>query len=143
LLLDGALRSAWDGLLLYGRLHGWSLGITCDAVEMEVRADPQRLGILLKELLVGLTQQRAYHQPGRVLWATVERDAGDAVALTIGVSGHHGIACRLDDGIALCVELAQEMGGQFTRRMEGGLVRGYRLSLPCANSLTPTESVSG
>jgi tetratricopeptide (TPR) repeat protein len=143
LLLDGALQTAWDGLLLYGRLHGWSLSITCDAVAMEVRADPQRLGILLKELLVGLTQQRAYHQPGRVLWATVEHAAGDMVALTIGVSGHQGIACRSDDGIALCIELAQEMGGQFARQIEGGLVRGYRLSLPCANNPTHTESGTG
>ncbi len=143
LLLDGALRTAWEGLLLYGKLHGWSLSIGCDAEEMEVRADPQRLGILLKELLVGLTQHQAYHQTGRVLWAIVEPAAGDAVALTIGVSGQHGIVCRSEDGIALCIELAQEMGGQFTRQVEAGLTRGYRLSLPGANSPRPIESGIG
>jgi hypothetical protein len=130
--LDEALQIAWDGLLLYGKLHAWSLSITCDAAEVEVRADPQRLGILLKELLVGLTQQQSSHQPGQVLWAAVEHCAGDAVALTIGVSGNHAVAGRSDEGMALCVELAQEMGGQFARQVDGGLVRGYRLSLPRA-----------
>ncbi len=139
LSLDEALRIAWDGLLLYGKLHAWSLSIMSDAVEMEARGDPQRLGILLKALLVELTQQWAYHQPGRVLWATAERGSGDCVALTIGVSGNHCIAGRSDEGMTLCVELAQEMGGQFARQVEGGLVRGYRLSLPCANDRARPE----
>jgi tetratricopeptide (TPR) repeat protein len=143
LALDEALRSAWDGLALYGRLRGWSLGLV-DSVRqaqpLEAQADAQRLGILLKTLLITMTQAQparaAYSAAsGQVLWAQLRSDAPHTVALVLGVSGHRGLALGVAGAHALCTELATEMGGHLSVELEGTLPRSYRLTLPRAARL--------
>jgi C4-dicarboxylate-specific signal transduction histidine kinase len=137
LSLEEALRSAWDGLRLFGRPPDWSLSVTADANGAEVLGDAQRLGILLTILLIELAPQSA-GPPGRVIWATVQHDSGSAaVTMKIGVSGDVEVAGEPSLGLALCAEIAQEMEGRLDCEDDGTWVRGYRLSLPFADSGHP------
>jgi tetratricopeptide (TPR) repeat protein len=142
LLLEEALQTAWEGLRLYGRLQGWSLGVvepSRSTQPLEARADAQRLGILLKALLIGMTQPQmlsshARQERGQVLWAQISCAQPGEISLSLGVSGHHGLSTGDGDAYALCVELAHEMGGQLSAEMDGTLMRCHKLMLPRASS---------
>lgn len=141
LSLDEALRSAWQNLKLYHCVQGWSLGpprVLGDLRSLEVRADAQRLAILLKALLIGLTPRAPSGggEPQEALWVTFASSTPDMVALTVGLTGDRGIVGDIDWGQSLCAELAAEMGGLLYPDLEGMLVRSYTLCLPCSMSVS-------
>lgn len=137
LSLEETVQSAWEGLRLFGRPLGWSLTVVPNAEGAEVFGDAQRLGILLTILLIEVAPQGADPCGGAIV-AAVEHDSGSAtVTLSVGVGGYLEVAGEPSLGLALCAEIAQEMEGQLDCEYDGTLVRGYRLTLPFADSGMP------
>jgi tetratricopeptide (TPR) repeat protein len=140
LSLEESLRAAWHGLRLFGRSPDWSLSVAHDADGVEVLGDAQRVGILFTILLMELAPQSA-GTTGRVIHAAVEHDSGSpVVTMTIGVNSDIEVAAEPSLGMALCVEIAQEMDGRLDCEYDGTIVRGYRLCLPFAQARPPSRT---
>jgi tetratricopeptide (TPR) repeat protein len=142
LSLERALSEAWVGLGLHQPLTGWSLSIqprsigADESVVFEAEADAQRLGILLKLLLMGMTLLGAHQPEPRELLASVACTEPGTTSLVVDVRGGHAVAPGDRWGHALCVELAAEMGGRLSALDDGVAPRRFELLLPCV--LDPT-----
>ncbi len=148
LSLRDALLSAWHGLAPH---VGWSaqhlaeIEVVDDA-QLQVWADAQRLGILLKVLLIELAQwARADGDgggavDGAVICARIEHGDHGSVGLHIEARGAATPAPQalITVGVTLCIEIAGEMGGSLHVADDdgGSSMLRFRLQLPDAQSLT-------
>jgi tetratricopeptide (TPR) repeat protein len=102
----------------------------------EVWADPQRLGILLKVLMIELLSQTERCADGGAAWAIhahIRQGPAGSVSTLIEGSERGGSDAELSLGAGLCAEIASEMQGALTRQCtEAGLIC-YLLELPDAS----------
>ncbi len=142
LSMERVLFEAWEGLKFHQPLIGWTISMRDESTSSEssnvpdVEADAQRLGILLKLLLIGMTSQGARQSEARVLSASLAFTKPGIATLTLRVEGH-GTSVEGDRwGQSLCAELAAEMGGWLNELNQNPSSSGFRLSLPCV----PTDA---
>jgi tetratricopeptide (TPR) repeat protein len=143
LSLHKALLDAWQGLDMHigsgrGDLH------VSGRTQLQVWGDAQRLGIMLKVLLIELTQQAAVV----VISAHIDAGAADTVVLHIEARGASAPpftaqAAPASIGAALCMEIATEMHGELRSVRDDGVMLCYRLCLPDAESCRPTMENPG
>jgi tetratricopeptide (TPR) repeat protein len=129
LSLRDAVYQAWHALAphLGPRLIELNLG---DDAPAQVWADAQRLGIVLKLLLIELCQPAT-------TWAVsarLESAGDDGLCLRLERTG--GRACVGDEtaapAVSLCLEIAKEMGGELICEAAPGSPMRYVLRLPLA-----------
>jgi tetratricopeptide (TPR) repeat protein len=148
LSLREALRSAWQGLAPHlgagARLA--QLEVQDDAQHLQAWGDAQRLGIMLKLLLIELTQQAAAHDEPVMIRAYIE--SGGTAGVVLHLQAPRRAGTPLPDaqptqtpapalatlGVTLCQEIAGEMGGaldvQTQLQTRAGALLRYRLRLP-------------
>jgi len=106
--LEAAVREAWVGLALWRRSGAQPLVLQTDGRTV-VHVDAQRLGVLLRILLIEVGKIEPLDAV-RVRLDSDESEVCMHVACSQG-SADKGSAV----GVALCEEIAQEMGGQLAR----------------------------
>jgi tetratricopeptide (TPR) repeat protein len=142
LSLRDALLSAWRGLAPHlgtsaQRLA--TLDVTDDA-HVQAWADAQRLGIMLKVLLIELTQRAGSDAAPNAVRARVVCGGEASVVLHIEASSPPCPQSRDDTppsatlGATLCMEIAGEMGGALHADYNDNALVQYRLQLPEAHS---------
>ncbi len=117
LLLHDALRSAWQGLAQYPHPPTAQIDIGSPA-PAHVWADEQRLGILLKVLLIELAQRQGLP----LMQAHVRPDSAHTVTLHITADVPAAAPPETSSiGMTLCAEMASEMSGclQIERQAHG------------------------
>jgi tetratricopeptide (TPR) repeat protein len=152
LSLREALRSAWQGLAPHlgagARLA--QLEVQDDAQHLQAWGDAQRLGIMLKLLLIELTQQAAAHDEPVMIRAYIE--SGGTAGVVLHLQAPRRAGTPLPDaqptqtpapalatlGVTLCQEIAGEMGGaldvQTQLQTRAGALLRYQLRLPSASA---------
>jgi tetratricopeptide (TPR) repeat protein len=142
LSLERALREAWVGLGLHQPLTGWKLSMqpqpvgADESVTFDAEADAQRLGILLKLLLMGMTSLGARPPEPRALLASVVCSEPGTTSLVVSLEPGYAMAEPERWGASLCTELAVEMGGRLTPSGNGASPRSFELLLPSVGDLT-------
>jgi tetratricopeptide (TPR) repeat protein len=132
LSLHESLLDAWQGMDPHIGSRAADLRIS-GHTQLQVWGDAQRLGIMLKVLLIELTQQ-AGAGPVRI-GAQIAAGEADTVLLHIEASGRPAPsptpAAPASLGAALCMEIADEMGGKLQRMpdADADAVVRYRLRL--------------
>jgi C4-dicarboxylate-specific signal transduction histidine kinase len=150
LSLRDALLSAWHGLAPHlgtSAQHLATLDVA-DPARVHAWADAQRLGIMLKVLLIELTKGTGSEAAPNTVRARIERGEASTALLHIEAGGrapaHAQAATDAQQasttlGVTLCVEIAGEMGGALHAAHDehdgGSRVLRYRLQLPDAPSL--------
>jgi tetratricopeptide (TPR) repeat protein len=134
--LERALFEAWLGLGLHQPLNEWSLSMQPVSVGIDrsvvfdVEADAQRLGILLKLLLLGMTSLGERQRESRALSASVACSEPGTTSLFLSRADGHAAASGDRWGHRLCTELATEMGGRLTAVGDVTSPRSFELLLP-------------
>ncbi len=104
-------------------------------------ADTQRLGIMLRVLLIELAQWAGAATAVAPIRARITSGAPSAVSLHIEARGpadpQTRAAALVTLGGTLCMELANEMGGALETACDERGVLGYRLCLPDAGIHLP------
>jgi tetratricopeptide (TPR) repeat protein len=147
LSLSEALRSAWQGLAphLGAGVRLAQLEVQDDAPHLQAWGDAQRLGIMLKLLLIELTQQATPDGNPLMIQAHIE-DANananaNAMVLRLRFAGQQRMALLGSEpaqaqatlGVVLCQEIASEMGGALDMHgANAGTPQRYQLRLPRA-----------
>jgi tetratricopeptide (TPR) repeat protein len=137
-LLQDALRQAWQGLGPHLDAQDAQLALSGSA-QLQVWCDPQRLGILLKVMLIELLQQAAA-QPGELAVIQARTAAGQAGEVVLELhragreqteqaSARQGAASL---GVALCQEISAEMHGALHALGNEQTAWHCRLQLPQA-----------
>jgi tetratricopeptide (TPR) repeat protein len=133
LSLHEALLDAWRGLEPHIGSRRADLQIGGHK-HLQVWGDAQRLGIMLKVLLIELTQQPCTAGAPVSINAQIEAGEADTVLLQIGAcSGpmaSNAAAAAPSLGAALCMEIAAEMEGELRPARGDAAVLHYRLHLP-------------
>jgi tetratricopeptide (TPR) repeat protein len=112
-----------------------------DGAELQAWGDAQRLGIMLKVLLIELAERANADAAATTIRARVEPGEGATVVLHIEThSAASGVPMRQETpptvGAALCMEIAGEMGGSLqTVRSDHALLH-FRLQLPDTSAHT-------
>jgi hypothetical protein len=133
LSLHQSLLDAWRGLEPHIGSRRVDLRME-GQMQLQVWGDAQRLGIMLKVLLIELVQQACGHGVTTVINARI--DAGDAgtVLLQIEACGCTAPAAGTNHpsslGAALCGEIAAEMGGELLSAHDHSAGLRYGLRLP-------------
>jgi signal transduction histidine kinase len=124
--LAHAVREAWAGIAPWRHAPAQAIHVAGLA---RVRVDGQRLAVLLRILL--MEAERA--GPGSGL--QVQLGLGNGTGrLEVHPSGLHRTAGRVAEGVglALCREIAQEMGGELVVGQAPAAPQGFALQLPAA-----------
>jgi tetratricopeptide (TPR) repeat protein len=134
LSLHEALLDAWTGLDLHTGTRSAELRVG-GLTRMLVWADAQRLGIMLKVLLIELIRQAcARDSPLVLLDAHVSSGDNDTAVLGIQACGCREAAgaqtASASLGTALCMEIAAEMNGELRHSHGDGGGLQYMLWLP-------------
>jgi C4-dicarboxylate-specific signal transduction histidine kinase len=134
LSLHKSLLDAWHGLQPHIGSRAADLRVE-GRTQLQVWGDPQRLGIMLKVLLIELLQQACVGSATTmVIHARIDAGEADTVLLHIEAGG--GTApCAAPDpapslGVALCIEIAAEMQGELLPARDDAAGLRYRLQLP-------------
>ncbi len=143
LSLHKALLDAWQGLDPHIGSGSAELRVS-GQTQLQVWGDAQRLGIMLKVLLIELVRPAAVV----VISAHIDAGAGDTVLLHIEARGASAPsftaqAAPASIGAALCMEIAIEMHGELHSVRDDGMRLCYRLCLPDAESSRPTAENLG
>ncbi len=140
LSLHKALLDAWHGLdphIGSGRADLHVGGRT----QLQVWGDAQRLGIMLKVLLIELTQQAGSNGAEVVIGARIDAGDADTVVLHVEACGGSMSAAAAAEpvslGAALCMEIATEMRGELQWLRDDAAVARYRLCLLDAEGRAP------
>jgi tetratricopeptide (TPR) repeat protein len=134
LSLHRALLDAWKGLDAHTGSCSAELRVG-GLTRLQVWADAQRLGIMLKLLLIELTRQECAHgAPLLLIDAQVSSGDNDTAVLDVQAGGCREAAgaqtAHASLGTALCMEIAAEMNGELRHsRGDGGGLQ-YMLWLP-------------
>jgi hypothetical protein len=149
LSLHDALLDAWHGLAPHlgtSAQHLATLDVA-DPANVHALADAQRLGIMLKVLLIELTKEAGWATGSgaapNAVRARIESGPASTALLHIEADGFapvHALApTSATLGVTLCMEIAGEMGGALHAAHDGagGGVLRYRLQLPDAQALAP------
>jgi tetratricopeptide (TPR) repeat protein len=131
LSLHESLLDAWQGMDTHIGSRSADLRIS-GQTQLQVWGDAQRLGIMLKVLLIELTQQAGSNGAQVVIGARIDAGEADTVLLHIEACGRPAPASL---GAALCMEIASEMDGELQSTPDSDAVVRYRLQLPEATSL--------
>jgi hypothetical protein len=108
-----------------------------------VWCDAQRLGIMLKVLLIELTQPAGAGAAVAVIGAHMAAGEADTVLLHIQAVGGGCAAPTADQSAgaslaaALCMEIAAEMHGELQSSHNDGAALSYRLQLPDGAARVP------
>jgi signal transduction histidine kinase len=134
LSLRESLLDAWRGLDPHIGSRAADLRVD-GQIHLQVWCDAQRLGIMLKVLLIELTQQAGADSPAVVIGARIEAGKADTVLLHIRAAGCAASSSTAQAktaslGTALCMEIATEMQGELRSARDDGAVLSYRLQLP-------------
>jgi hypothetical protein len=138
LSLHRELLGAWQGLHVHAELHDAELQIVGEE-QMHVWCDEQRLGIMLKLLLIELMQQAGAVRTPAWLAARINADdSGSKVRLHIKASRDPAPpplarVAHSSVGIELCRQVVAEMGGELQIICDAGMARGCSLQLPRAD----------
>jgi signal transduction histidine kinase len=133
LSLHKALLDAWRGLEPHIGTRAADLRVE-GHTQLQVWGDAQRLGIMLKVLLIDLVQQAGAGHAAMEICARI--DAGDSETVWLQI---HDSACAAPSaaavcapslGAALCIEIAAEMSGELLSARDGSTGLCYRLRLP-------------
>ncbi len=135
LSLRDALIGAWQSLEPHVSTRVAQIEVVDDA-QLQVWGDAQRLGILLKVMLIELARGagsdaapvavRARIEPGEQTTLVLLIEAGSARVHAASTQGPVSI------GAMLCIEIASEMGGSLRAGRDPDGVLRYRLGLPDA-----------
>ncbi len=131
LSLHESLLDAWQGMDTHIGSRSADLRIS-GHTQLQVWGDAQRLGIMLKVLLIELTQQAGSNGAQVVIGARIDAGEADTVLLHIEACGRPAPTSL---GAALCMEIASEMDGELQSAPDSDGVVRYRLRLPEATSL--------
>jgi tetratricopeptide (TPR) repeat protein len=116
LSLHESLLDAWRGLASHINSGGADLHIS-GHTQLQVWGDAQRLGIMLKVLLIELTQRFGAGAEPLQIGAHIEAGEAHTVLLHIetrgGSAADDAAAAPASLGAALCMEIAGEMGGDL------------------------------
>jgi C4-dicarboxylate-specific signal transduction histidine kinase len=116
LSLHEALLDAWQGLDTHIGSRRADLHVS-GRTQLQVWGDAQRLGIMLKVLLIELMQQACSRGAQVVIGAHIDAGDGDTVVLHIEACGGAmpcaTAAAPASLGAALCMEIAAEMQGEL------------------------------
>jgi hypothetical protein len=108
---------------------------------MQVWGDAQRLGIMLKVLLIELMQQACSSGAQVMIGAHIDAGDADTVLLHIEACGCSMPATAAAEpvslGAALCMEIATEMQGELQSLRDDAAVLRYRLCLLDAEGRAP------
>jgi tetratricopeptide (TPR) repeat protein len=141
LSLHESLLDAWRGLEPHLGSRVADLRVS-GQTQLQVWCDAQRLGIMLKVLLIELTQPAGAGAAVVVIGAHMAAGEADTVLLCIQAVGG-GAASTTDPaaaaslGAALCMEIAAEMQGELQSSHNDGAALGYRLQLPDGAATIP------
>jgi tetratricopeptide (TPR) repeat protein len=127
LLVRAALRDAWDGLAPHVGRPDVAIDIA-DGAPLHAWADTQRLGILLKVLLIEIVQMTGLAS----ICARIEAEAPGAVVLQVQADGRLPVAkpsAGPSLGITLCEQMAAELGGSLDAAHDSTALR-FLLRLP-------------
>jgi tetratricopeptide (TPR) repeat protein len=135
LSLHEALLDAWRGLETHTGSHGAELRVS-GRTQLQVWGDAQRLGIMLKVLLIELMQQAGANGVPVVIGAHINAGQADVVLLHVE-AGRCALPSRpaaapSSLGAELCKEIAAEMRGDLHLANNGSAQLRYRLQLPDA-----------
>jgi tetratricopeptide (TPR) repeat protein len=137
LSLHKALLDAWHGLDPHIGSRDADLHISGHTQRL-VWGDAQRLGIMLKVLLIELMQRACSNSARVVIGAHIYAGAADTVLLHIetrrGAIPLPAAAASPSLGSALCMEIAAEMQGELCPVHDDAAMLRYRLQLPDAES---------
>jgi tetratricopeptide (TPR) repeat protein len=137
LSLHKALLDAWQGLDPHVESRSADLRVG-GRTQLLIWGDAQRLGIMLKVLLIELMQQAGSNRAPVVIGAHIDAGRADTVVLRIE-AWSEAIPCPASApspsvGAALCMEIAAEMQGELRAVRDDGVMMCYRLCLPDAES---------
>jgi tetratricopeptide (TPR) repeat protein len=147
LLLHEVLRNEWQAITPQESLGGRELHID-DGPAVHAWADVQRAGILLRVLLIELTQRPGFAKlsarveaaaQGKVLLHLVAGFAWPLVAVTADGAAAVATDPTVSLGLMLCQEIAVEMNGHLQLEQVGPLLR-CQLQLPAASARSCTAS---
>jgi signal transduction histidine kinase len=124
--LDHAVQDAWAGIAPWRRAPAQAIHVSGHA---RVRVDGQRLAVLLRILL--MEAERAGLGSGLQVQLGLGHGTG---RLEVHAPGPHHTADRVAEGVglALCREIAQEMGGELVIGQAPVARPGFALQLPAA-----------
>jgi tetratricopeptide (TPR) repeat protein len=133
LSLHQSLLDAWRGLEPHIGSRAADLRIE-GHTQLQVWGDAQRLGIMLKVLLIELVQQAGTGGMTAVINARIDAGGADTVLLQIEACGCTAPAAGANHspslGAALCSEIAAEMQGELLSAHDSSARLRYRLQLP-------------
>jgi tetratricopeptide (TPR) repeat protein len=132
LSLHESLLDAWQGLGPHIGSRSADLRVS-GRTQLQVWGDAQRLGIMLKVLLIELAQQAGADGSAVLISARIDAGEADTVLLHIearGWSPASTAALGPSLGAALCMEIAAEMQGGLQPVPNDDAVLRYRLQLP-------------
>jgi C4-dicarboxylate-specific signal transduction histidine kinase len=138
LSLHESLLDAWQGMDTHIGSRSADLRVS-GQTQLQVWGDAQRLGIMLKVLLIELVQQAGAGGAAVVINAHIDAGEADSVLLHIEAFGGSappatGPASAASLGAALCMEIAAEMQGELRSARNDAAVLHYRLRLPGAET---------
>jgi hypothetical protein len=137
LSLGSALLSAWKGLAPHVSTRLADIEVA-DNTCVQAWADAQRLGIMLKVLLIELTQRSGFPRTAVSVQARIEAGSLGFIVLHIAPLGC--AARSIDESstlvTTLCMEIASEMGGSLHAQHDDNAQLTYRLELPDAQQQT-------
>ncbi len=132
LSLHESMLDAWQGLDPHIGSGKADLRIS-GHTQLQVWGDAQRLGIMLKVLLIELAQQAGAGGAAVLISARIDAGEADTVLLHIEACGRSPAAAAAlgpSLGAALCMEIAAEMQGGLQPVPNDDTVLRYRLQLP-------------
>ncbi len=133
LSLHQSLLDAWRGLEPHIGSRQADLRME-GHTQLQVWGDAQRLGIMLKVLLIELVQQACTGGAATVIKARIDAGAAGTVLLQIEACGCTAPAAGANHppslGAALCSEIAAEMQGELLSAHDDSAGLRYRLRLP-------------
>ena len=135
--IDTSLREVWATLNPHVSAHPRELRVVGDT-SLHVRADPQRLGVLLTLMLIELVKKRSSSAAMVVVTANIEVAAPSNVALVMDselprdVRNEEGSTVSLIE--TLCKEIAGEMGATLSCTHPGGTLLRCTLVMPNADT---------
>jgi tetratricopeptide (TPR) repeat protein len=134
--IDTSLREVWVTLNPHVSAHPRELRVVGDA-SLHVRADPQRLGVLLTLMLIELVKKQSSSAATVVVTANIEAATPGNVALVMNselpgnVGNEDGSTVSLIE--TLCKEIAVEMGATLSCTHPGGTLLRCTLVMPDAD----------
>jgi C4-dicarboxylate-specific signal transduction histidine kinase len=133
LSLHESLLDAWRGLEPHIGSRRADLQVS-GHTQLQVWGDAQRLGIMLKVLMIELVQQACAGGLPMVIQARIDAGEADTVLLHIEACGCTAPAAGANHppslGASLCIEIAAEMRGELQSAHDDSAGLRYRLRLP-------------